>query len=138
MLTLFDWLKVTEKYKHTIYNRCLKIESASKNSGAAVKEIKQPVKDRGGRYYRKKYRSPIYRHFSSYRQIINIEGKYIWELSISEKCIRIHPISTASKTRVTECFISRTNMNLSLKTVHKLERLYSPNILYCKICPFLP
>ena len=32
-------------------------------------------------------------------------------------CIRFHPISTVPKTRVRECFISRTNMNLSLKTV---------------------
>ena len=35
---------------------------------------------RGGRYYRKNYRSPIYQHYLSYRQIIDIEN--------------VHPISS--------------------------------------------
>ena len=60
--------------------------------------------DRGGRYYWKNYRSPIYRLFSSYRQIINnkkIEEKkdlgFIEKLSISKICIQFHVIRSVPK-----------------------------------------
>ena len=52
---------------------------------------------RGGRYYRKKYRQPIYRNFSNYRQIIDIEfwefGNYRKIIDI-ENCIQFYPINT--------------------------------------------
>ena len=82
-----------------------------------------------------------YWHFSNYQQIIDynkMDLGIIEKLLILKICIWFHPISTVPKTRVSECLISRTNMNLSLKTVHKVEWQYSPNIMYCKICPFHP
>ena len=76
--------------------------------------------------------------FSSYWQIIVIEKMdfgIIEKLLISKIGIQFHPISTVPKTRARECYISRTNMNVSLTSVHNLERQYSPNIFYCKIYP---
>ena len=36
------------------------------------------------------------------------------------------------------CLTSWTNMKSSLETVHKVAQEYTPNILDCKICMFIP
>ena len=64
--------------------------------------------------------------FSRYWQIIEIEKKYIWELSILKN---VHLISSdklnlkhCSQKQERDCFISQMNMKSSLKTVHKIAR----------------
>ena len=43
-----------------------------------VRLLEAAAAGRGGRYYRKNYQLPIYRHFSSYRQIIDIRKNIFW------------------------------------------------------------
>ena len=97
---------------------------------------------RGGRYYRKKLATVDISAFSQLIGKLSLSEKIdlgiIEKLSLSKICSWFHPINTVPKTRARDCFIYRTNINLSLKTVQKVQWQYLPNILYCKICPFLP
>ena len=53
---------------------------------------------RGGQYYRKNYRQPIYRHFVKLLANCRYRKKYIWRLSknyqYQKMCIQFHPIKS--------------------------------------------
>ena len=82
----------------------------------------------------------IYWHFFKLSENYRYRKNNIWELAknyrYQKKCNQFHPI--CSKEQKRECFISQTNIKSSLKTVHKVVRHYSKNILDCKRCSFLP